>query len=490
MSRESGRLARFVAHTSDNPQEVMRLADDHPAVVEGRTLFPNTVVNPFESRRFLVSGENSSKIGKLVEKGPWAGLPVYCLTLEERATCPRSCHMWNSCFGAGMPLARRNNALDADFIPALKAEVVTLVRETCAPNPFRPKDTPPKGLVIRLHVLGDFFSAAYVAMWRELMRFLPELRVYGYTARRADGTEEDAAIARALAENARLYPDRWVIRTSHVEPGPGRTIVLDRLDAVETYRDDVIVCPVEEGKSETCGTCALCWSPAAADKTIAFVLHGPKQRRPKKPVGNHRRGPSGPYVQRDELGLTPAEREVLEWMRGQADEKGLLRAGATDICEGSGCSRGNWTYMMKPLLASRCLQVVQKGRGPGQPTWWRLFAEPQAEFPPAPPVPLPTKKPRAPRHVGYEKPVSVKAAPLAPRKPDEPLVKRAPVHKGQPVKAKYHARTGTLLNPSAIGSAERLAIGTPEERVAALPETELERIARMYGAVVKKVAAE
>ena len=39
------------------------------------------------------------------------------------------------------------------------------------------------GFVVRLHVLGDFYSVEYVGLWRRLLRQYPTLRVFGYTAR-------------------------------------------------------------------------------------------------------------------------------------------------------------------------------------------------------------------------------------------------------------------------------------------------------------------
>ena len=36
-------------------------------------------------------GHNSAKVGGRAIRGRWKNLPIYTLTLEERATCPRSC---------------------------------------------------------------------------------------------------------------------------------------------------------------------------------------------------------------------------------------------------------------------------------------------------------------------------------------------------------------------------------------------------------------
>lgn len=587
--RDSGRLARFVSATAE-PERTVSLQADHPAVAEGRTLFPSTVVGAFQSARFLISGDNSSKIGKVVEKGAWAGFPVFTLTLEERATCPRACDQWSACFGNAMPWARRNDAHDPDFLAALKAEVVTLVRSTCAAPLNRPKTVPPKGVVIRLHVLGDFFSVRYVRLWGELMRKLPELRVFGYTAHRV---EDGSEIAFALAEVSAEFGDRWMIRTSHREPGAARTIVVETEDAAVLAQPDVILCPAQTKASEVCATCALCWSPAAWGKTVAFLRHGIK--RVSGPRGNRSGASRGRTVQLNARGLTDAQETLYQTLRAMADAQGVVQTSVRWLLKQADVTPGNWKAQREGLLASGLVQVLEVGRAYGHPSVYRVFAEKQDAFPdpptwvrdkaagramklqrgengltpheaklhaallaladargvvagnsrkfcaaaqvrygnwtayskalvgagllrplrlgrrnapsfyqvaaekqdswgPVPALPLPAARPRAP--VGTDgRRASGSAQPMVARKPGAPLMTPSqldglPKHKPQPVKAKYNAR-GTLLNPSAIGSADRLAVGTPEDRIAAVPETELERIQRMYGASVpKKEAAE
>lgn len=85
---------RFTEMPTLDPESVNGLAAGHPALTEGRTLFPTTVVAPADAARLLVSGVNSRKLGGEVTKGPWKAMPIYSLTLEERATCPRACHHW------------------------------------------------------------------------------------------------------------------------------------------------------------------------------------------------------------------------------------------------------------------------------------------------------------------------------------------------------------------------------------------------------------
>ena len=66
----------------------------HPAVRAGRTIFASRVYAPDEVARVLKDGHQSRKIGRTIAKGHRRGWPIFTLTLEERATCPRSCGEW------------------------------------------------------------------------------------------------------------------------------------------------------------------------------------------------------------------------------------------------------------------------------------------------------------------------------------------------------------------------------------------------------------
>ena len=160
---------RFTETPKLNPEGVTGLPEGHEALTGKRTLFPSTVVEPFKSDRCLVSGKNSRKLGDRVTVGPWAGFPIYQLTLEERATCPETCHHWSTCYGNGMQLARRHRH-GPDLELAVHGELVDLQEEH------------PDGFVVRLHVLGDFYSVDYVKVWERWLDEFPALHVFGYTA--------------------------------------------------------------------------------------------------------------------------------------------------------------------------------------------------------------------------------------------------------------------------------------------------------------------
>jgi hypothetical protein len=81
-----------------------------PAYRTGRSIFPSRVFDPDEVQRVLKDGHQSRKIGKFVTKGPRRGWPLFTLTLEERATCPRNCKAWAFCYGNNMQAAERLTA--------------------------------------------------------------------------------------------------------------------------------------------------------------------------------------------------------------------------------------------------------------------------------------------------------------------------------------------------------------------------------------------
>ena len=166
---------RFTEHSPLNPAEIRPLRSDHPAVVNSRTIFPKTVVAPHDAPRLLIAGDNQRKVGGMVVKGPWDGMPIYTLTLEERATCPTRCAHWTTCYGNAMPWARRHRG-GPDLEKLLELEVSRLSR------------THPQGYVVRLHILGDFYSDHYTHLWHLWLTAYPQLHVFGFRLSRWSST--------------------------------------------------------------------------------------------------------------------------------------------------------------------------------------------------------------------------------------------------------------------------------------------------------------
>lgn len=230
----------------------------HPATTEDRTLFPSSVIGADESPRLLIGGFNSRKVGKRVTKGAWRGMPIFTLTLEERATCPRTCQQWQACYGNNMPFARRYR-LDNDLIVGLAVELQAKQRQH------------PDGYVVRAHILGDFGSTddpdlalTYIGMWHLAFQENPGLRMFSYTAH-----DPASVVGRAIRALNILFPDRCRVRFSgHQSVGgnAGEGAVVIENAAASRH----VVCPAQTGGTDCCATCALCWS---MDRTVEFLRH-------------------------------------------------------------------------------------------------------------------------------------------------------------------------------------------------------------------------
>ena len=229
----------------------MVLKPAHPAVTEGRTIFPSRVVDVKDSPRLFISGMNNRKIGRKVVKGEWAGMPIYTLTLEERATCPTYCPTWAACYGNSMHWPRRHR-----HGPELEMGIRLELRDLAEKHPL--------GFVVRLHVLGDFYSQNYVGVWIKLLADHDALHIFGYTARAGDD------IAEAVVNMNKIFPDRCAIRFSGTEIKPGAAVVV----MSDVPQPGAFICPAETSKTECCSTCGLCWAEAARDKAVLFILHG------------------------------------------------------------------------------------------------------------------------------------------------------------------------------------------------------------------------
>ncbi|PSM18238.1 DUF6551 family protein [Nitratireductor sp. StC3] len=254
---------RFTDKPALHPSAVAGLDDDHPAMTGNRTLFPSTVVEVTGEQpdRILVSGDNNRKIGKVVGKGRFSGYGIYMLTLQERATCPVSCEMRGACYGNGMQLARRHRIGDTDtFYDRLGLEIAELLDRH-------------DGLLIRLHVLGDFPDVEYVSFWKEVLDEYPNVACYGYT-HRAPASRGGCEIGDAIDAVKDVHPDRFRIRWSSPVARADGAVVLDHVPAGPRADDRSLVCPAQTDATACCATCALCWEAAAKRECIGFIRHG------------------------------------------------------------------------------------------------------------------------------------------------------------------------------------------------------------------------
>lgn len=220
-------------------------------VEEGRTKFPKSVVKPLGTN-ILVSGHNNVKIGRDVRRGKLKGYWIYTLSLEERRTCPSTCHHWENCYGNNMPFAKRNSHRSPW---ALQTAIAQNLERLLAVR-GRP------GILIRLHALGDFFSVEYVRFWQEMLATHPRLAVFGYTA-----WEPHTPIGQMISETIDTNPGRAMIRFSN--GGLSTRCTVPIVDAVDCP-PGAFVCPEQTGQFEACGKCGACWSTL---KNVAFMAH-------------------------------------------------------------------------------------------------------------------------------------------------------------------------------------------------------------------------
>jgi hypothetical protein len=221
----------------------------HPVIEAARSLFFRKGTRPVDDKPVLVSGHNSAKIGRDVRKGALRGAHIFYLALEERATCPRTCHHWYDCYGNGMPFAKRIEHNDQDALhAAIERDVAHYTRKG-------------RAIVIRLHVLGDFFNERYVRLWAGILALNPRVTIYGYTA-----WPPDSEIGKEIQALKSVYGLRFAIRWS------GRVGQWGAMDIrkAEDVPEGAFICPEQTGKTKACATCALCWS---TDKPVAFMDH-------------------------------------------------------------------------------------------------------------------------------------------------------------------------------------------------------------------------
>lgn len=211
-----------------------------------RTIYKKNVRPIKVDTNLLKKGSQNKKLGYVIKAGKWTNKKLYSLTLEERATCPRSCHHWDNCYGNNMPFAHRFEH-GPELIKRLEYEIKALLKQH--------KD----GVVIRLHVLGDFYSRGYVKFWRKMVAKNRQLSIFGYTAR-------DDAIGNDIKSLNAAFPDQCVIRFSRNEKYDGT----NQYAADEDMLFNTFTCPEQTGKLKNCANCGLCWS---VNKTVKFLTH-------------------------------------------------------------------------------------------------------------------------------------------------------------------------------------------------------------------------
>ncbi len=214
-----------------------------------RTRYLKSVRKADGETRVLKPSTNR-KLGKRIQRGQWKGMPIYTVTLEERRTCPRSCAHWEDCYGNNMPFAHR-----FEHGPQLEERLEEELREL--------QQRHATGFAVRLHVLGDFYSIPYVALWAEWLREFPALHIWGYTARHP-GTDPIGDAIESVRTDPGIGP-RFRIRYS----GGGRANLPLSADPAE-WNTPGFTCPEQTGKLASCGACGLCWE---SPRNVRFIAH-------------------------------------------------------------------------------------------------------------------------------------------------------------------------------------------------------------------------
>lgn len=181
--------------------------------------------------------------GTTVRKGKYTGYTIKALTLTERTTCPSTCNFWNNCYGNNMPFAHRFEYKDS-LVTKIKQEVT----ELCATK---------KGLIVRLHILGDFPDVAYVEQWITMLQQHKNLAVWGYTHH-----PQDSAVGIAIKKLNQL-------ECAHIRwsDQPEETFSACSEKLLDSAQGSAVYCPEQLGQAKDCASCTLCWS----NKSIKII---------------------------------------------------------------------------------------------------------------------------------------------------------------------------------------------------------------------------
>lgn len=226
----------------------------------GTTIYPKTVREPQVGDDVLTDCANQVKIGGRVLIGDLAGANIYGLTLEERVTCPTDCSLWSHCYGNGMPFSTR-----WEHGKGLEMAVEDHVRRLVAKGP----------LLVRLHILGDFYSYNYLLFWARLLDTYDDLHTFGFTA-----WKPTTEIGQGVARLREVYPRRFAIRHSGILGAWGSATI--DFPTEKRFIGDAVVCPEQldansdEPKGKHCGNCAVCWQ---TDRAVVFIEHGKMRRK-------------------------------------------------------------------------------------------------------------------------------------------------------------------------------------------------------------------
>jgi hypothetical protein len=209
----------------------------------------------------LIKLSNNKKLGKQILVGRHKGKKLYSLTLVEREMgCTKNCFHWETCYGDNMPFAHRfktNNTII--FTNILTDEI----------NNLRKKHK--NGIVLRLHVLGDFIDKYYARYWAGVLASYENVSIYGYTAH-----NEKSDIGKILLEITKKFGfDRFAVRWSNNVNSKlntaNSTDFKPRIIGAKNVKLNSITCLEQVNKVKNCASCGLCWNSKI--NQINFITH-------------------------------------------------------------------------------------------------------------------------------------------------------------------------------------------------------------------------
>ena len=217
------------------------------------TIYKKNIHDLDEYKFKIIKDSKNIKLGKKVIKGMYNNYKLKTVTLIERETCPADCVHWDDCYGNNMPFAHRISHENQNLLQ--KRIYNELLNST---NQL---------LLIRLHVLGDFFNVKYVKFWSIMLNTFKNIAIYGYTANNINSKIE---LSRDIAkEIIKLnYSEHSHIRFSN---DLTNSFSANSFDIVKPVKGKSILCPVQENKTANCGTCGLCWNQNS--QSIIFKTH-------------------------------------------------------------------------------------------------------------------------------------------------------------------------------------------------------------------------
>ena len=230
------------------------LSPDHNAIVNSTTLYQKNIHEVDSYPHKVIKASTNKKLGRKVLRGKLNGYPMYTLTLVERETCTNACEHWADCYGNNMPFGHRFKT--KGLMPRLKLELDALDKKH------------PNGYLVRLHILGDFYSVLYVKFWETQLHNRPALNIYGYSRHHYGSTNTSKPsrdIGQALLDlRDNIGFERFAVRFS--------SLPSDTLSANTEHNStaNAITCLVQVDKSDSCGDCTLCWT---TKKPITFLDH-------------------------------------------------------------------------------------------------------------------------------------------------------------------------------------------------------------------------